>query len=565
MDAAWGWSAGGWLTIRFGFHDAIASGVVHGVAGHLHARRAPQSRAAHREVHEGRDGAQLPRPQHAPHADGAHAHLHRLLRLLRRVPLHHADGLPGLAQHLRLADDARRDRLRHHRRLRRRVHGRLVREQGRSVLDAVRRPRRRDLGLRGRRRLPPVARVPARDLGRVRRRCGSGNYIEKRLRIDDAVGAVAVHGVCGFYGVFLVGIFAGGYPTGPRERRVLDGRPADGDHGVHPARVPARATSSAGSSRSSTSCACRPRWSSRASTSPSSGWTSTPSSSASRGHRRARRARGRQRSGPPRRVLADERQGAGRRRRRRRGKELGDVRRVPVRRVERGHRRLLDVRPGELDRHVHPDRARDRGDAHRLRRVRSPREPEARAPAGDTAGVGRARQADRCRPGTTTTIITEETMAGKQIDFPPLQKENSRVAPFMLILSILCIVIVAIILATDVFDGRGSGRGRRRVADVDVEALSRLRDLQQAAGGRTHLGRRVGKLGAPPWRRGRSPGAQGLALPLLPVLRPAPPGLGGGTSVVARALEQRPPRTAISRNPSARTAHPPIPARSRQR
>ena len=42
----------------------------------------------------------------------------------------------------------------------------------------------------------------------------AGNYIEKKLRIDDAVGAVAVHGVCGFYGVFLVGIFAGGYPTG---------------------------------------------------------------------------------------------------------------------------------------------------------------------------------------------------------------------------------------------------------------------------------------------------------------------------------------------------------------
>ncbi len=42
----------------------------------------------------------------------------------------------------------------------------------------------------------------------------AGNYIEKKLRVDDAVGAVAVHGVCGFYGVFLVGIFAGGYPTG---------------------------------------------------------------------------------------------------------------------------------------------------------------------------------------------------------------------------------------------------------------------------------------------------------------------------------------------------------------
>ena len=33
LDAAWGWSAGGWLVTEFGFHDAIASGVVHGVAG----------------------------------------------------------------------------------------------------------------------------------------------------------------------------------------------------------------------------------------------------------------------------------------------------------------------------------------------------------------------------------------------------------------------------------------------------------------------------------------------------------------------------------------------------
>jgi hypothetical protein len=40
----------------------------------------------------------------------------------------------------------------------------------------------------------------------------------------------------------------------------------------------------------------------------------------------------------------------------------------------------------------------------------------------------------------------------KQIDFPPLQKEDSRVAPFMLGVSILCAVIVVIILLTD-FDG----------------------------------------------------------------------------------------------------------------
>ena len=48
-------------------------------------------------------------------------------------------------------------------------------------------------------------------------------------------------------------------------------------------------------------------------------------------------------------------------------------------------------------------------------------------------------------------------MAGKQIDFPPLQKESPRVVPFMLILSFACIVIVAIILATDVVEGSWLG------------------------------------------------------------------------------------------------------------
>ena len=40
-------------------------------------------------------------------------------------------------------------------------------------------------------------------------------------------------------------------------------------------------------------------------------------------------------------------------------------------------------------------------------------------------------------------------MADKQIDFPPLQKEDRRVAPFMWALSIICIVIVTIILLSD--------------------------------------------------------------------------------------------------------------------
>jgi hypothetical protein len=41
-------------------------------------------------------------------------------------------------------------------------------------------------------------------------------------------------------------------------------------------------------------------------------------------------------------------------------------------------------------------------------------------------------------------------MAGKQIDFPPLQKQVSWVAPFMLILSLVCIAVVVILLVTDV-------------------------------------------------------------------------------------------------------------------
>jgi ammonia channel protein AmtB len=34
------------------------------------------------------------------------------------------------------------------------------------------------------------------------------------MRVDDAVGAVAVHGVAGFLGMLWVGVFAAGYPTG---------------------------------------------------------------------------------------------------------------------------------------------------------------------------------------------------------------------------------------------------------------------------------------------------------------------------------------------------------------
>lgn len=40
-------------------------------------------------------------------------------------------------------------------------------------------------------------------------------------------------------------------------------------------------------------------------------------------------------------------------------------------------------------------------------------------------------------------------MAGKQIEFPPEQTNDSRVAPFMLGLSLVCIIVVVVILLTD--------------------------------------------------------------------------------------------------------------------
>jgi len=41
-------------------------------------------------------------------------------------------------------------------------------------------------------------------------------------------------------------------------------------------------------------------------------------------------------------------------------------------------------------------------------------------------------------------------MAGKQIDFPRLQKEVSWIGPFMIILSLICIAVVVILLLADV-------------------------------------------------------------------------------------------------------------------
>ena len=214
MDAAWGWSSGGWLVTKYGFHDAIASLVVHGVAGAF-ALGVLLNLGPRIGKYDSEGRARSFRPHNT------HMTLMGLMLIFTGFYGFYAACLviqstifPGWLNIYLSPDDARHDRDGDHVRLRRRLHRRLVREQGRSVLDAVGRPRRRDQRLGRRRRLPPVARLPPRRRPAALVAVWAGGYIEKKLRVDDAVGAVAVHGVCGFYGVFLVGIFAGGFPTG---------------------------------------------------------------------------------------------------------------------------------------------------------------------------------------------------------------------------------------------------------------------------------------------------------------------------------------------------------------
>jgi ammonia channel protein AmtB len=213
MDAAWGWSSGGWLTTRYGFHDSIASLVVHGVAGAF--------------------------------ALGV------LLNLGPRIGKYTTDGLArsfrGHNVHLTLM-------------------GLMLIFTGFYgfyaaclVIQSTTFPGWLNIygspttlgaiafvitvgfaggftggwfaskgdpfwtlsgGLAGVISVSAGADVYHPSLAYLLSISGgmvavwSGGYIEKKLRVDDAVGAVAVHGVCGFYGVLLVGIFAGGYPTG---------------------------------------------------------------------------------------------------------------------------------------------------------------------------------------------------------------------------------------------------------------------------------------------------------------------------------------------------------------
>ena len=213
MDAAWGWSSGGWLTTRFGFHDAIASGVVHGVAGAFAfgvllnlgprigkyaADGAVRSFRGH-NVHLTLLGLMLIFTgfygfyaaclviQSTVFPGWLNIYLSptTLGSIAFVITVGFAGGFTG-GWFASKGDPFWT--------LSGGLAGVISVSAGADVYH------------------PSLAYLLAISGGMLA--VWAGGYIERRLRVDDAVGAVAVHGVCGFYGVFLVGIFAGGYPTG---------------------------------------------------------------------------------------------------------------------------------------------------------------------------------------------------------------------------------------------------------------------------------------------------------------------------------------------------------------
>jgi Amt family ammonium transporter len=213
LDAAWGWSSGGWLTTRFGFHDSIASAVVHGVAGFFTFGVLLNL------------GPRIGKFDIAGRARGFRPHnTHMTLMGLMLI----FTGFYGFYAACLVIQSTT-------------FPGWLSIYLSPTTLGAIAMvitfgfaggftggwfASKGDPfwtlsgGLAGVITVSAGADVYHPSLAYLLAFSGglvavwAGNFIEKRLRVDDAVGAVAVHGVCGFYAIFLVGIFAGGYPTG---------------------------------------------------------------------------------------------------------------------------------------------------------------------------------------------------------------------------------------------------------------------------------------------------------------------------------------------------------------
>jgi ammonium transporter, Amt family len=213
LDAAWGWSAGGWMTLRFGFHDSIASAVVHGVSGaftlgvlfNLGPRIGKYTK-------EGLTRTFRPHNIHitllglmliftgfyafygaclviASTAMPGWATIYLNPTTLGSIAMVITVGFAGGFTGGYFA--SRGDPFWT-------VSGGLAGVIGVSAGADVYAPT-----------LAYLISMMTAALAVY-----AGNWIETRGRVDDVVGAVGVHGVSGFLGIIWVGVFAAGYPTG---------------------------------------------------------------------------------------------------------------------------------------------------------------------------------------------------------------------------------------------------------------------------------------------------------------------------------------------------------------
>jgi ammonium transporter, Amt family len=213
LDAAWGWSAGGWMTLRFGFHDSIASGVVHGVSGaftlgvlfNLGPRIGKYTK-------EGL--ARTFRPHNI------HMTLMGLMLIFTGFYAFYAACLvivsttvPGWANIYLSPTTLGSIAM-------------IITFGFAGGFTGAYFTSRGDPfwtvsgGLAGVISVSAGADIYAPTLGYLLAAVTGGltvyvgNWIEQKMRVDDVVGAVAVHGFAGFMGLLWVGVFAAGYPTG---------------------------------------------------------------------------------------------------------------------------------------------------------------------------------------------------------------------------------------------------------------------------------------------------------------------------------------------------------------
>ena len=213
LDAAWGWSAGGWLVTEYGFHDSIASGVVHGVAGAFTLGVLFQlGPRIGRYTNEGGMRRFLPHNLHMtllglmlifagfyafygaclvitstsfPGWLNIYLSPTTLSAITFTITIAFAGGFTG--GYFASRGDPFWT-----------ISGGLAGVISVSAGADVYHPS-----------LVYLLSTASGALAVV-----VGGIIERRFRVDDAVGAVAVHGFSGFLGVFWVGVFAAGYPTG---------------------------------------------------------------------------------------------------------------------------------------------------------------------------------------------------------------------------------------------------------------------------------------------------------------------------------------------------------------